>query len=148
MKLRSRVCSYMQNAEYEKQQFSSFIRPNEVKVCLPCGAADKTIGRFPRFLNSSFVIYFSLSLFFKEKKNLFPWNSVVVNLDFTWKKNIFGKWNAYGNTPASSVSVICEDFTYREGAKIISKRVKNEKKKKEKEVLSQPFDQNVDKSNE
>lgn len=62
----------MQNAEYEKQQFSSFVRPSEVKVCLPCGAADKTIGVFPRFLDSSFVIYFSLSLFFKGKKNLFP----------------------------------------------------------------------------
>lgn len=58
----------MQNAEYEKQQFSSIIRPNEVKVCLPCGAADKTSGLFPRFLDSSFVIYFSLSLFFKKKK--------------------------------------------------------------------------------
>lgn len=64
----------MQNAKYEKQQFSSIIGPSKVRVCLLCGAADKTVGLFPRFLDSSFVIYFSLSLFFKreKKKDLFP----------------------------------------------------------------------------
>ena len=51
----------MQNAEYEKHQFSSIIGPIKVKVCLLCGAADKTTGLFPRFLDSSFVICFSLS---------------------------------------------------------------------------------------
>lgn len=58
----------MQNAEYEKHQFSSIIGPIKVKVCLLCGAADKTIGLFPRFLDSSFVICFSLSWVFKGEK--------------------------------------------------------------------------------
>lgn len=99
----------MQNAEYVKQQFSSFVRPSEVKVCLPCGAADKTIGVFPRFLDSSFVIYFPLSLVFKGKKkkliSMKLWGGKpVLNHE---RKTFFCKWHAYGNTPASSVSVIC-----------------------------------------
>lgn len=45
--------------------------------------------------------------FYGKKKDLFPWNSEVVNLYFAWNKNIFCKWNAYGNTPASSVCLVC-----------------------------------------
>lgn len=84
------------------------IRPNKVKVCLPCGAADKTIGLFPRFLDSSFVIYFSLSLIFKEKKRLISMKLLSGKpVLYMKEKHFFGKWNAYGNTPASSVRVIC-----------------------------------------
>lgn len=66
--------------------------------------------------------------FYGRKKDLFPWNSEVVNLYFAWNKNIFCKWNACGNTPASSVCLVCYDL-YIGGAKTIFRQLKKKGKK-------------------
>lgn len=101
------VCSHMQKSEYGKQQLAALQGQGRLRFTCLVVQLIKQLDCFQDSSTPALSFVFLCHYFYGKKKDLFPWNSEVVNLYFAWNKNIFCKWNAYGNTPASSVCLVC-----------------------------------------